>query len=152
MSTTTKTKNEKAPTTDTKTAKQGEACAAPARSAEPRHGSVVHVEIQVPEFEPAVKFFSEVFGWEIHPFTPDEMYFMTPGNWGPCGCLVKGEPAKNGRPQIYINCDDMNATIAKIEKKGIEIVQKKTEIPGNHGYVGQFRTPCGNTFGLYSRS
>ena len=59
---------------------------------EPQHGSVVHVEFTTPNLDKAQKLYSEVFGWQFHPFQPTEMYFQTPGNFGPCGCMLQGTP------------------------------------------------------------
>ncbi len=78
------------------------------------------------------------------------MYFMTPNNWGPCGCMLEGKPS-HGSANVYVNVTDLSTTIAKATKLGATVVTPRTEIEGGHGFFAHVRLPDGNVFGLYCR-
>ncbi len=130
-------------------AKKTTRAAAP-KQAQPENGSIVHVEFNTPDLEAAKKFYSEVFGWEFHPFQPTEMYFMTPKSWGPCGCMLQGQIG-NQTTLIYVNTNDIEGLLSKGERLGAHTVKPRTEIPDGHGFFAHMRAPDGNVFGIYSR-
>ena len=124
--------------------------AMPKRATEPQHGSVVHVEFTTPDLKKGAEVYSAVFGWQFFPFLEGELYFTTPGNWGPCGCVSRGTPETLGRTTLYVNVKDIETTIKKAQSVGAQVHKPKTEIPGGHGYIALLRMPDGNIFGLYN--
>ena len=54
-----------------------------------------------------------------------------------------------GTVLVYVDTDDINASLAKVEKLGGKIVTQKTEIPGI-GWLGVFTDPTGNLIGLFT--
>lgn len=122
------------------------------RATEPQQGSIVHIEFTTPDLAKAEKFYGELFGWQFMPFQPTEMYFMTPKNWGPCGCMLQGAPATDGKTMIYVNVTDMAKLIAKATKLGATVVKARTEIPGGHGFFAHLKAPDGNLWGIHSRA
>ncbi|MBI3097201.1 MAG: VOC family protein [Planctomycetes bacterium] len=126
-------------------------CAEPARAKDPQHGSIIHVEFTTPDLTRGAKLYGKLFGWQFMPFQEKEMYFGTPGNWGPCGCMLQGKAEGDGRTVIYVNVDDINATLVKAKTLGATVVRPRTEIPGGHGFFAIARMPDGNTFGVYNR-
>ena len=125
--------------------------AMPAQAA-PTVGSVVHIEFHTPDLEAAKTFWSELAGWQFHPFQPTELYFHSPGNWGPGGCVIQGAPNMTGSPAIYVQVDEIPAALEKAKSLGATVVKERTEIAGGHGFYGHFRTPDGNVFAFWSRS
>jgi predicted enzyme related to lactoylglutathione lyase len=126
-------------------------CSTPSATT-PQHGSICHIEFSSPDFDKAKKFYGEVFGWEFQNFQENELYFMTPKNWGPCGCVTKGAPAADSKTMIYVNVSDIPGTLTKATKLGALSVKPKTEIPGGHGFYAHMKAPDGNVFGIYSRA
>jgi uncharacterized protein len=118
------------------TPKKSEAteCAEHAQASTPQHGSIVHVEFTIPDFEKSTKFYSQLFGWQFFPHEENELYFQTPGGFGPCGCVHKGTPATDGKTKIFVNVTDIPTTLAKATKLGAKTVMPKTEIKGGHGF------------------
>ena len=57
--------------------------------------------------------------------------------------------APAGHVLIYIDSDDIEADLKKVEKLGGTVVHPKTEIP-NMGWFGMFKDPTGNVLGLYT--
>lgn len=122
------------------------------RATEPQNGSICHIEFTTPDLEKARAFYSQLFGWEFQPFQPTEWYFMTPKNWGPCGCMLQGPAAADARTMIYVNVADIGKALAQASKLGATTTKQKTEIPGGHGFFAQLKAPDGNVWGIYSRS
>jgi hypothetical protein len=50
---------------------------------------------------------------------------------------------------VYVQTDDIEATLAKVESLGGRVLVPKTEIP-TVGWFGVFSDPTGNKVGLYS--
>jgi predicted enzyme related to lactoylglutathione lyase len=61
--------------------------------------------------------------------------------------VSKDAPA--GQVLVYIDSDDIEADLKKVEKLGGIVVYPKTEIP-NIGWFGLFKDPTGNVLGLYT--
>lgn len=127
-------------------------CCEMTQATAPQHGSIVHVEFTVPDFEQTPRFYSELFGWQFFPHEENTLYFQTPGNFGACGCVNKGTPATDGKTVICVNVNDINATLAKAGTLGGSTVAPKAEIKGGHGFYATFRAPDGNVLGIYCRS
>ena len=122
------------------------------RATEPQHGSICHVEFMTPDLEQGKAFYAALFGWEFQPFLEKEWYFSTPGNWGPCGCMLEGPAATDGRTMLYVNVDDLAGTLERAANLGAETLQGRTEIPGGHGCFAKLRAPDGNAWGIYTRA
>lgn len=122
------------------------------RATEPQNGSICHIEFTTPDLTKAQAFYSKLFGWEFQAFQPTEMYFMTPKSWGPCGCMLQGPAAADARTMIYVNVQDIGATLAQGSKLGATTIKQKTEIPGGHGFFAHMKAPDGNVWGIYCRS
>jgi hypothetical protein len=114
-------------------------------------GAICHVEFTVPNLEQAKAFYTSLFGWEFFEFQPTEFYFQTPKNWGPCGCIMQGEPETTGKTTIYANVNDIPSILARATELGAKIITPKTEIPGGHGFFAKFQAPDMNHIGIYSR-
>lgn len=111
---------------------------------------IVHIEISTVDREASGKFYSDLFGWHVEQMP--EMSYATfethegvGGGFNPVG---NGVPA--GTVTVYIDTDDIDATLAKVEDLGGQTLATKTEIPGI-GWFGLFRDLSGNMIGLYTR-
>jgi predicted enzyme related to lactoylglutathione lyase len=111
--------------------------------------NVVHVEIPAADVPAAAKFYEDVFGWKIQ-HAPEFDYTMWEdgsGSGGGFNKVTKDTPV--GLVLVYIDSDDIDADLRKIEKLGGAVVTPKTEIPGT-GWFGIFKDPTGNTLALYT--
>jgi uncharacterized protein YndB with AHSA1/START domain/predicted enzyme related to lactoylglutathione lyase len=110
---------------------------------------VVHFEIPAENPERAVKFYEEVFGWEISNWGgPFDYWLVTAGD--------DDEPGINGAimPQEFgavvrdtISVDSFDEFAQKIEESGGKMLTEKMEIPGM-GFTGQFQDTEGNIMGI----
>lgn len=116
----------------------------------------VHVEIPAHDPREAGKFYGDVFGWAIQT---DEMYSYTQfqAEGGPGGGFVSTQQASDGgmvqyKPDsvlLYIDSDDIEATLSQIEAHGGKTVLPKTEIP-HIGWFAIFTDPTGNRLALFT--
>jgi len=115
-------------------------------------------EIPVSNMDRAIKFYNEVFQIEINKqdFGSTEMgWFPFDGNAkGAPGTLIKSEghykPSTDG-VLVYFSCEDVNNELANIEKAGGTILQTKTQISEEHGYMVVFLDTEGNRVALHSQ-
>ncbi len=112
---------------------------------------IVHVELSAQDPAASSKFYADVFGWKIDR-DPNFDYYMFAVEGGPGGGFVKpdGRMYKQGDVIVYLDTDDIDATLKKIEAAGGKTVLPKQEIPGI-GWFAFFTDPGGNRVALYSR-
>ena len=111
---------------------------------------IVHIEISAKDLAAASTFYSELFGWQIEVDT-DADYYMFAAEGGPGGGFVHtdGVQYKAGDIIPYLETDDIDGLLKKIEAMGGKALTKKTEIPGM-GWYAFFADPTGNRLGLYT--
>lgn len=110
---------------------------------------IVHVEFAAKEPKAASEFYKGVFDWKIEHM-PEMDYYTFSDDPGPGGGfnLIDGETIHVGDVLVYIQTDDIEATLKTIESHGGRMVQPKSEIP-NMGWYAMFEDPSGNRVGLY---
>lgn len=111
---------------------------------------IVHVEISANDLQAASRFYAALFSWKIQQM-PEMNYAMfdfgSEGMGGGLNPVQEGNPA--GTVIVYVDCDDIDFFLAKVESLGGQTVTPKTEIPGM-GWFGLFRDPTGNLIGLFT--
>ena len=111
--------------------------------------NVVHVEIPAANTQSAAQFYESLFGWKMQT-VPEYDYTMWEDGGGYGGGFNKvDDHTPVGMVLVYIDSDDIEADLAKVEKLGGSVVTPKTEIPGT-GWFGLFKDPTGNTLALYT--
>ena len=102
----------------------------------------VHAIVFSPEAEKVRAFFADVLGlpsadagggWPIFALPPAELAV---------------HPAEDGgRQQIYLMCDDIQATLAELRGKGVEVAQEVSD--QRWGLLGAIRMPDGTELAIY---
>jgi len=109
---------------------------------------IVHVEISAKDRKALSKFYADVFGWEMEH--ADQMNYTTfkagDGVGGGFNPVNEQNPA--GTVTVYIETEDVTASLKAVQKAGGTILVPESEIPGM-GKFGMFRDPQGNMIGLY---
>ena len=105
------------------------------------HG-VVHVEIPVTNMKRAKDWYGKIFGWTFQDY--DKEYSL----WNPAGggtggglYLTKKIPAR-AVARVYVEVEDVDATLQRIKKARGTILKGKTEVP-SFGWWAAFREPQG---------
>jgi len=119
--------------------------------------TVVWFEIPVKNMKRAIAFYGQVFNAEMaeQDFGDTKMAFFP---WhesanGAGGSLIDaGEhysPSHDGS-LVYFSCDDLATELSRVKKAGDKVLQEKTEISPEHGFMGLFEDTEGNRVALYS--
>lgn len=112
--------------------------------------AIVHVEFPSVDPAAAAKFYGDLFGWKMNPW-PEFNYFTfdTGGETG--GGLPVIEPEKGvkaGEVLVYVNTDDMDASLARVRELGGQVDGPQVEVAGM--LWAFFHDPSGNRVGLYT--
>jgi uncharacterized protein len=109
---------------------------------------VVHFEISADDAERAVKFYTDVFGWEIKKWDgPLEYYLVNTGSEGPG---INGGVFKRKGPVGHVNTvgvPNVDEFAAKITASGGQVVVPKMTIPGI-GYLIYCKDTEDSVFGI----
>jgi predicted enzyme related to lactoylglutathione lyase len=113
-------------------------------------GRVVHFEISADDPERAVRFYQEVFGWEIKKWEGPMDYWLVmtgpedqPGIDG--GIARRQDPKETTRNTVDVS--SVNEFARKIEEHGGKVVVPKLAVPGV-GYLAYCTDTEGNVFGV----
>lgn len=109
---------------------------------------IIHIELSATDRKALSKFYADVFGWQMQHI--DDLNYTTfkagEGVAGGFNPVTESSPA--GTVTIYIDTDDVTASLNDVEKAGGTIISKEMEIPDT-GKFGLFRDPQGNMIGLF---
>jgi len=118
---------------------------------------VVHFEIPFDNKQRAMKFYSDIFGWQLTDMP--EMKYVIAKTVEVDGKQMPKEPgAINGglferpkdapHPSLYVGVQSIDATITKVQAAGGKVVTPNTPIPGMGAYARVTDTE-GNVIGLF---
>ncbi|GAB5399923.1 MAG: VOC family protein [Aureisphaera sp.] len=115
------------------------------------------IEIPVTDMERASAFYEKVFDIKIEQVNFGGLkmgWFPNAGQvYGATGTLIQQEsyiPSHEG-PLVYFNSEDLQQELDRIEAAGGKILQPKTQISEEHGYMGVFEDSEGNRVALHSQ-
>lgn len=116
-------------------------------------------EIPVTDMDRAKKFYDTVFKIEIQlqdlGGTKMGWFPWTEGKQGSSGSLIQNKdwytPSETHGVLIYFSSADVNNELGRIEDAGGKILQNKTQISPDIGYMALFRDTEGNRLALHSR-
>jgi hypothetical protein len=107
---------------------------------------VVHFEILGPDGAGLQKYYADLFGWDIDADNPQNYGMVKgidPGIGGGVG------PSQDGKPfvTVYVQSDDLQASLDKAESLGGKLVMEPMDIPDGPS-IAMFADPQGNVVGL----
>lgn len=98
-----------------------------------------YVELPVQSTEPTKAFFAAAFGWSFADYGPTYAATQT----GPANLGLQGDRAEwPSAPLPVVEVDDLEATLAAVERAGGTITQPVFAFPGGRRF--HFRDPNGN--------
>jgi predicted enzyme related to lactoylglutathione lyase len=114
---------------------------------------VVHFEFISAEAPKLQKFFADVFAWKIDTSNPFGYGMVDTGEkaYGIQGGIGAPGPFGKGHVAIYVEVDDVDATLKKVEASGGKVLMPKMAMPNNGPVLAQFTDPTGNVVGLSER-
>lgn len=120
---------------------------------------IVHFEIHVDNPERAMKFYTEVFGWEFERWGDNEYWMVMTAPKGSTEMGISGgllprsgpKPESKSSPTGYVCTalvENLDATAEKIERAGGIIAVPKTALPGM-AWQAYYIDTEGNIFGIH---
>ncbi len=114
---------------------------------------VVHFEIAGPDGPALQQFYRDLFGWNIEA-QGEEMGFYGVVQWNEGGIGGGVFQTEEGMPSnyvtVYIQVDDLQATLDKMSSAGGGAAVPPMEIAPGVGSIAMFTDPANNLMGLYS--
>lgn len=112
--------------------------------------NIVHVEIPATNVEAAGKFYADLFGWKITHDAKMNYSMWQAGDGDEYGGFPQvSDENPAGQVLVYIDSDDIEADLKKVERLGGKVLHAKSEIP-EMGWYGVFQDPTGNVLALYT--
>ena len=122
--------------------------AAPAQAAGPPKltgPSVVHWEVQARDPAAQIRFFGQLFGWNVDANNPQNYGIVSPAGPGSIGGGI-GMTMDAPRATFYVQVPSIADTLDKAATMGGQTLMPRTDI--GMIVMGQFRDPEGNVIGL----
>ena len=113
------------------------------------NGKICYIEMPTTDVARSAEFYRSVFGWNVRQRGDGHTAFddgvgQVSGTW-----VLGRKPMADVGLLVYIMVDDIEATIAKVESAGGEIVQAVgADAPE---ITARLRDPSGNILGLYQQ-
>lgn len=111
---------------------------------------IIHFDLNADNLERAVKFYEDVFDWQIEKWEGPEEYWMiktgTEDDPGITGGIAKRENPGD-KVTNFINVPNVDEFADKVAAAGGKIIHPKTAIPGV-GYMVTCEDTEGNPFGI----
>ena len=111
--------------------------------------SIVHFEFRSTDLERTTAFYAKALGWQTQP-NASNTYMKLEAAEGPSTGWVRADLGQAPGPLAYVEVDDLNATLAQVEKAGGRIIVARRPFTGG-GEVALFADPDGNVLGLWAR-
>jgi uncharacterized protein len=121
---------------------------------------VVHFEVPFDDADRALRFYREVFDWQIQSM-PEMQYNMVstgpltdegmPSEPGYIGGGMMQRQAPVHTPVITIAVDDIDAMLVAVEKNGGSTAGEKMQV-GDMGFAAYFKDSEGNLMGLWQNA
>lgn len=108
---------------------------------------ISHIEISAQGPDDLARFYAELFGWETANMDhPGGKYSVWQSGNIRGGFAPIGDDNKPGDVNLFLESEDIEADLKKVEISGGKILKSKTEYPG--GWFAYFEDPSGNKLGL----
>lgn len=107
---------------------------------------VVHFEIGGRDGEALAVFYGRLFGWQTRAAGPD-YWLVPPEDGGIGGGLMQTRPGMPAYVTVYVQVEDLDATLARAADLGARRLTEPTPIEGV-GSFALFQDPEGNVIGL----
>ncbi len=114
----------------------------------PVDGALCHAEFPADDVARAKNFYAEVFGWTYTEIPEMGYTIFSSGQGGIGGGFMKRGEQSPPHPVNYMQCDDLDATIARVTTTGGTIVVPKREV-GDVGWMAHATDTEGNLLGLW---
>jgi predicted enzyme related to lactoylglutathione lyase len=110
-------------------------------------GKVVHIEVPSADADRATGFYSGLFGWEIGSSEMEGFEYRMFQSAEDQGGAVMGSDTPGSGLVVYLDTDDIDASVAKVRELGGTAADKQP-VP-THGWFSACKDTEGNSFSLW---
>ena len=114
-----------------------------------QHEKMNYVEFPAKDLAGTKAFFESVFGWSFTDYGPDYTAFENQGLDGGFFKSDLSSSTEKGAALIVFYSDQLEATLAKVEKAGGSIIKPIFSFPGGRRF--HFMEPSGNEFAVWGK-
>ena len=114
-----------------------------------QHEKMNYVEFPAKDLTATKAFFESVFGWSFTDYGPDYTAFENQGLDGGFFKSDLSSSTEKGAALIVFYSDQLEATLAKVEKAGGSIIKPIFSFPGGRRF--HFMEPSGNEFAVWGK-
>ena len=111
------------------------------------HEKINYVELPAKDLEATKAFFQSVFGWSFVDYGPEYTAFENQGLDGGFFQSDLASSTEKGAALIVFYSNQLEATLAKVEKAGGSILKPIYSFPGGRRF--HFTEPSGNEFAVW---
>ena len=112
-----------------------------------QHEKMNYVEFPAKDLDATKAFFESVFGWSFTDYGPEYTAFENQGLDGGFFQSDLASSTEKGAALIVFYSDQLEATLAKVEKAGGSILKPIYSFPGGRRF--HFTEPSGNEFAVW---
>ena len=112
------------------------------------HEKINYIELPAKDLAATKVFFQSVFGWSFVDYGPEYTAFSDQGIDGGFFKSELASSSQNGAALVIFYSNQLEATLAKVEKTGGSIVRPIFSFPGGRRF--HFTEPSGNEFAVWS--
>jgi len=112
------------------------------------HEKMNYVEFPAKDLAGTKEFFESVFGWSFTDYGPEYTAFEDQGLDGGFFKSDLASSTEKGAALIVFYSDQLEATLAKVERAGGSIIKPIFSFPGGRRF--HFTEPSGNEFAVWS--
>ena len=113
-----------------------------------QHEKMNYVELPAKDLTATKAFFESVFGWSFTDYGPEYTAFENQGLDGGFFQSDLASSTEKGAALIVFYSNQLEATLAKVEKAGGSILKPIYSFPGGRRF--HFTEPSGNEFAVWS--
>lgn len=115
-----------------------------------RHEKINYVEFPSLDLDASKRFFAEAFGWRFVDYGPDYAAFADAGLDGGFFRADVAGRTERGSALVVLYSEALEATLAKVEAAGGEIVKPVFAFPGGRRF--HFLEPGGNELAVWTEA
>lgn len=112
------------------------------------HHAIDYIELSVTDMDAAKQFYTAAFGWQFNDYGPE--YAGIRRGDGEQGGLRAADSVATGGPLVVLYSDDLDATVAAVERAGGTIEKPIFDFPGGRRF--ELLDPSGNRLAVWGNA
>ena len=108
---------------------------------------VVHFEVIGKDGKKLQDFYAKLFDWKIDANNPMNYGMVPPEDSGVGGGIASGQDGGPGHVTFYVEVDDLQAHLKKVESLGGKTIMEPMDVPGGP-QIAMFADPEGHVIGM----